>query len=272
MAHEAGTIEANGARIYYEASGSGDAVIMLHAGIANLRMWDGQVAALSDAYRVIRYDLRGFGRTETDAVEFSNRSDVAAVLDHVGEPSAHVVGISRGAMIALDFVLEYPDRARSLVMAAGGIGGYASPVAAGESTFEQAEKWWGAKDWEPLAEWETNYWVEGPEQQVGRADPELRARVHDWILTNYRAEKEEGKPQVLEPPAVGRLSELRIPVLAMYGTLDDAGTSESMRHLAEAVPGTRLEAFEGSAHMLNLEQPERFNRLLREFFDENRRP
>lgn len=267
MADESGFIETDGARIYYEVDGSGEAVILLHAGIANLRMWDGQVEALRDGYRVIRYDLRGFGRTETDAVEFSNRADIAAVLDHLGERSAHVVGISRGAMIALDFVLEYPDRARSLVMAAGGIGGYQSPEAAPESTFEQVEKWWEAKEWEPLAEWETDYWVEGPGQPVGRADPDLRALVHDWILSNYRAEKEEGKPQPLDPPAVDRLSELRAPVLAMYGTLDEAGTSESMRHLAEVVPRTRLELFDGSAHMLNLEQPERFNRLLREFLD-----
>lgn len=267
MTHESGTLETNGARIYYEVDGTGAPVIMLHAGIANLRMWDGQVAALKDAYRVIRYDLRGFGRTDTDAVEFSNRADVAAVLDHLGERSAHVVGLSRGAAIALDFVIEYPDRARSLVAAAGGIGGYQSPDAAPESIFEQPEKWWEAKDWERLAEWETNYWVEGPTESPGRVDPALRALVHDWILTNYQAEKEEGKPQVLDPPAVGRLSELRLPVLVLYGTLDDAGTSESMRHLAGIVPGARVEAFEGTAHMLNLEQPEKFNGLLRQFLD-----
>ena len=62
------------------------------------------------SYRVIRHDTRGFGETETDAVAFSNRADVAALLDELGVDRAHVVGLSRGGAIALDFALEYPDR------------------------------------------------------------------------------------------------------------------------------------------------------------------
>src|SRR5687767_5999827 len=95
MSSMKGTLETNGARIYYQVEGSGEPVVLIHAGVADLRMWDGQVAALRDSYRVIRYDTRGFGRTETDAVEFSNRADIAALLDHLGERSAHVVGFSR---------------------------------------------------------------------------------------------------------------------------------------------------------------------------------
>ena len=79
MTNESGTLETNGARIHYEVEGDGPPVVLIHAGIANLRMWDDQATALRDAYRVIRYDTRGFGRTETDAVPFSNRADVAAL-------------------------------------------------------------------------------------------------------------------------------------------------------------------------------------------------
>ena len=77
MKNESGFLETNGASIYHEVEGTGEAVVLIHAGVANLRMWDDQVAALRDSYRVIRYDTRGFGRTETEAVEFSNRADVA---------------------------------------------------------------------------------------------------------------------------------------------------------------------------------------------------
>jgi pimeloyl-ACP methyl ester carboxylesterase len=93
----------------------------------------------------------------------------------------------------------------------------------------------------------------------------LRAQVHEWILSNYRAEKESGQPQPLRPPAVGRLTELKVPLLVLVGTLDEPGTVESCRHLAASVPGARLEIFEGAAHMLNLEQPDRFTSLLRQF-------
>jgi pimeloyl-ACP methyl ester carboxylesterase len=263
MTNDSGMLMTNGARIYYEVEGSGPAVVLIHAGVANLRMWDDQVPALRDDYRVIRYDTRGYGRTETDAVEFSNRADVAALLDHFGEERAHVVGVSRAGSIALDFTLEFPDRVRSLVVVAGGVGGYESPEEAPPETWEPAEKLWESKDWVALADWETAYWADGPGQSPDRIDPAMRATVHDWILTNYRAEKEEGKPIVLDPPAATRLGRLRVPLLVVLGDLDDAGTSESMRHLAASVPGARLEVFEGAAHMLNMEQPERFNALLR---------
>ena len=262
---ESGFLETNGARIHYEVEGTGEPILFIHAGVANLRMWDAEAQALRDDYRVIRYDTRGFGETETEAVPFSNRADIAAVLDHLGETSAHVVGLSRGGMIALDFALESPERVRSLVVAAGGIGGYESPDDVDPTTFEQPEAWIEAKDWEAISDWETAWWVDGPGQPADRVDPELRARVHDWILSTYRAEKEEGQPQPLDPPAIARLGDLRAPLLVIVGTLDDPGTQESCRHLASIVPGARLEVFEGAAHMLNLEQPERFVRLLREF-------
>lgn len=264
---DAGFLATNGARLYYEADGSGEPVVLIHAGVANLRMWDGQVAALRDAYRVIRFDTRGFGRTETDAVEFSNRADIAALLDHLGERSTHLVGLSRGGQIALDFTIERPERVRSLVVAAGGIGGYDPPEEGAPDLFEEPERLWEAKDWEALAEWETRYWVDGPGQPTDRVDPALRALVHGWILDTYRAEKEEGTPQPLDPPAAGRLDAVRVPLLVMVGDLDDQGTRASCRHLASSIPGARFEPFGAAAHMLNLEQPERFNRLLREFLD-----
>lgn len=260
-------LETNGARIAYDVTGDGPPVVLIHAGVANRSMWDDQVAALRDAYRVIRYDTRGFGETETDAVAFSNRADIAALLDHLGEPSAHVLGISRGGQIALDFALESPDRVRSLAVVAGGVSGYESPAELPPETWEPIETMWKEKQWEALADWETAFWADGPGQPVDRV-PEIRRRVHGWILENYLAEKEEGEPQPLDPPAETRLGDLRAPLLVMLGTLDEPSTSDAMRHLASSVPGARLEEFE-SAHMVNLEHPERFNRVLREFLDAN---
>lgn len=262
MTSQTGPLETNGARIYYEVDGHGPAAAFIHAGVADLRMWDDQVAALRDDYRVIRYDTRGFGRTETDAVEFSNRADLIALLDHLGEEQAHVVGLSRGGQIALDTAIEYPDRVRTLTVAAGGVGGYESPVEPPMEMWDASDALEEAKDWLGLADLETAYWADGPGQPADRV-PAIRARVHDWVLTTYRAEKQEGQPIRLDPPADGRLAELRAPLLVLLGTLDDPGTSDAMRHLAASVPGARLEVFE-TAHMINLEQPDRFNALLRE--------
>ena len=261
-------LETNGARIAYDVEGSGEPVLLIHAGVADRSMWDDQVAALRGAYRVIRHDTRGFGETETEKVAFSNRADVATLLDAVGESSAHVVGLSRGAVIALDFALEFPERVRSLTVVAGGVGGYESPAELPPETWEAPERMWKDKDWAGITEWETAFWADGQGQSPDRV-PEVRRRVHDWVLANYRAEKEEGEPQPLDPPAVGRLGELRAPLLVMLGTLDEPATVDSMRYLARTVPGARLEEFE-AAHMVNLEHPERFNRVLREFLDASR--
>jgi 3-oxoadipate enol-lactonase len=258
-------LETNGARIAYDVTGSGEPVLLVHAGVADRSMWDDQVDALRDAYRVIRHDTRGFGETETEAVPFSNRADIAVLLDHLGEPSAHLVGLSRGGQIVLDFALEFPQRVRSLTAVAGGVGGYESPAELPAETWEAVEAMEEARDWEALSDWETAFWADGPGQSPDRV-PEVRRRVHEWVLTNYRAEKVEGEPQPLDPPAETRLAELHAPLLVMLGTLDDPGTVDSMRHLAASVPGARLEEFE-SAHMVNLEHPERFNRVLRTFLD-----
>jgi 3-oxoadipate enol-lactonase len=258
-------LETNGARLRYEVSGAGEPVLFVHAGVANLRMWDGEAAALGDSYRVIRFDTRGYGETETKAVEFSNRDDIAALLDHLSEPAAHVVGLSRGGSIALDFTLELPERVRSLVVAAGGISGYQAAEGSPPETWEAPEKMWEAKDWDALAEWEADFWGSGPGQSPDRV-PHVRAQVREWVLANYRAEKEGGRPRVLDPPAIERLHELKAPLLVLLGTLDEPGTTASMRHLAATVRGARLEELE-AAHMLNLEHPERFAALLREHFE-----
>ena len=263
-------MDVDGGRIYYEVEGDGHPLLLIHGGLGSLRMWDGQVAALTDRYRVIRYDTRGFGRTETDDVEFSNRADAGAVLDHLGAASAYVVGQSRGGMIALDVVLELPERVDALVSVASGIGGYDAQAPAGTEAppWEEMERLWEAKDWEPLAELETQVWVDGWGQPTTRVDARLRQQVRGWILDSYRAGTAEGRPQPLEPPAAQRLTDVRVPTLVLTGDADEPAGLAAGRHLAASVAGARLVEFAGVAHMIQLEEPERFNRLVLEFLGE----
>ena len=266
---DSGFVEMAGARLSYEVDGRGHPLLMLHAGVANTRMWDDQVPALAPDYQVIRFDTRGFGRSETEDVEFSDRADIAAVLDHLGAGSAHLLGASRSGAIALDFALEFPERVDALIIAAGGIGGH-EPEVDDETLalFEEAERRWEARDWDWLTAFETAYWVDGPGQAPDRVDPSIRRRVEEWIGSNYRAEKVPGKPRNLEPPAAGRLDEVESPTLVLVGDLDEGVVIEESRMLASQIPDARLEVFSGAAHMLNLEQPERFNRTVLAFLAE----
>jgi 3-oxoadipate enol-lactonase len=270
MADRAGFLEVDGGRIHYEIEGAGHPLLLIHGGLGSLRMWDAQAPVFAQRYQVIRYDTRGFGRTETEDVEFSNRADAAAVLDHVGAASTYLVGQSRGGMIALDFILEHPERIDAFVSVASGVGGYEPQLPEGTAIppWGEMERLWESKEWDRLAELETQVWVDGWGQPPTRVDAELRRMVHDWILTTYRAEWPEGKPRPLDPPAVERLAEVLVPTLVMIGAVDEPGGVVAGRHLAASVAGARLVEFPGVAHMIQLEEPERFNHLVLDFLAE----
>jgi 3-oxoadipate enol-lactonase len=267
---ESGFLDVSGGKLYYEVEGEGHPLLLIHGGLGSLRMWDGQVPAFAERYQVIRYDTRGFGLTETRDVEFSNRDDAAAVLDHVGASTAYLVGQSRGGMIALDFLIERPERVDAFVSVASGVGGLEPQLPEGTATppWEEMERLWETKEWDRLAELDTQVWVDGWGQPPTRVDTELRRKVHDWILDIYRAEKAEGKPQPLVPPAAERLAEIRVPTLVMIGEVDEAGGIAAERHLTASVAGARLVEFPGVAHMIQLEEPERFNQLTLDFLSE----
>jgi 3-oxoadipate enol-lactonase len=271
-ATDTGFVDVPGGRLYHEADGSGHPLLLLHGNLGNLRMWDDQVGPFAERFRVIRYDRRGFGRSTTEHVGFSERADAMAVLAHVepGASSCNVIGQSMGGIIALDLAIERPQAVDAVVLVGAGAGGYHAeqPEGTQPPPFEEMERLWEAKDWDRLADLETQVWVDGWGQPPTRIDPELRRRVHDWILTTYRAENEEGEPQRLDPPAAQRLAEVRAPTLVVIGTADEPGGVLNARFVADEVDGARLVAFAEVAHMVQLEQPERFNRVVLEFLSE----
>ena len=270
--HDEGFIEVSGARLYYEADGTGPPVVLIHAGVAHLRMWDGQVAAWRDGYRVIRYDTRGFGRTLVEDVPYSNRADLAAVMDHAGVDRAHVLGLSRGAIIALDFAVEQPARVRSLTWVAGGVRGLELEDDPREvAMMPELERLETEHRWEELVELETRLWTDGPGQPSDRVDPEVRRQMSQWNLESYRAEQSANQPIQPDVVATEALDRLTMPLLVTWGTLDVAPTLASGEWLAANVPGARRHVFEGVAHMVNLERRDEFNALVGAFLDDAER-
>ncbi len=266
---ETGYVDVPGGKLYYEVEGEGPAVTLIHAGVAHLRMWDEEVAAWRDAYRVIRYDCRGFGRTRVEDVPYSNRDDLRAVLDHLGVQRTHLLGISRGSMIATDALLETPDRFRSLTWVAGGLRGLEVDDPRLTDIWPEMERLEEARDWEPLVAMETQVWTDGPGQPPDRVDPEVRRKMIAWNMENYLADQKPDQPIPFDgPPAAERLAEIDLPTLLMWGTLDELGVLRSGEKMAAEIRGARSHVFEGVAHMVNLERPAEFNRLVREFLDE----
>ncbi len=120
---ETGFAEVNGARLYYEVAGAGHPLTLIHAGIADHRMWDDQFAAFAARYRVIRYDLRGFGQSTLPPGPFSMVDDLRGLLASLGVERTYLLGCSMGGGIALDFTLTHPDQVDALILVGSGVSG-----------------------------------------------------------------------------------------------------------------------------------------------------
>ena len=214
MNSQQGFIEVNGTRLYYEMAGAGDAVVFLHGFTLDTRMWDDQFERFAEQYHVIRYDLRGFGQSAvpTDA-PYAHFDDLKALLDALGIEQAHLVGLSKGGGVALDFALAFPAYVRSLVLIDTVLGGFAWSA---EGSARDAQVWQRAGEGGIPAAQES--WRAHPLFVPARNQPDVAARL-DQIIDDYsgwhfvHANPERG----LKPPVAQRLHELRVPVLAIVG-------------------------------------------------------
>ncbi len=252
-------VDVPGARLHVLSEGDGPPVVLVHAGIVDLRAWDALVPLLVGAgHRVIRYDIRSFGRSSTEDVAFSNRADLVAVLDHAGVQRAMLVGNSYGATVCLDTLVEHPDRVAGLVWVNGWISGFdAEGTPEEQALFEALEAAEEAHDADAAVDLDLRIWVDGIGQPTSRVPAAVRDAVAAMDRPLYRSDRVTGRPIPLDPPALGRLGSVSAPVLAVLGALDTSDTRAAAEHLAASVPGARLEVVPDVAHMVGMEAPER---------------
>ena len=259
-------LDVPGGRLAIEDEGAGPPIVLVHSAIVNRRSWDALTPLLVRAgYRVIRYDMRGFGESTTDAVEFSPRADLLAVLDGRGVDNAVVVGNSWGAMTALEAVIESPDRFVAMVWLGGGVGGFDAGKTPEEEALMDAEGK-AEEDGDPdlAAELDTQIWADGVGQPPTRA-PRVREAVQRMDRELLEPGREFGTPKHPDRRANDRLDDLAVPVLAIIGELDTSGTRAAARRLADGAPNVRLESWPDVAHMIAMEAPDRVAAVLTEF-------
>lgn len=262
-----------GAELSYESDGraSAPALLLIPAGIATLRMWDAQVEALAADHLVVRYDPRGFGATRHDpAVPFSNHADALAVLDHLGVERATLVGASRGGRIALDAALAAPDRISGVVAIGAEPSGSPELPRSDEEArrFDELERLDPAIDARRLVRSETTLWATGPLRLERELDPHFVRRAHELNEPNIAHAADDGTVVPLEPPAFGRLGDIRCPVLVMVGEHDVGSTRWHAEHLLEVLPDARGYSFADAAHLPTVERPDEFLRTLLDWLDE----
>jgi pimeloyl-ACP methyl ester carboxylesterase len=252
------TVPVPGGRLLVVDEGTGPPILLLHAGIVDSRAWDPLVPHLLAAgFRAIRFDARGFGRSETDDVEFSNRADVIAVLDALGVGRACLAGNSRGGQIAVDTAVEYPGRVAALVTIGASIGGYEpEPTPAEAALFEELDRLEAEADPDAVADFDVRLWVDGVGQPANRVTAAIREAVRDMDRQVADPSRVHGRPIRLLPPAAERLNALSMPVLALAGALDVSDVWATAQHLEQTCPNARAVLMPDVAHLIALEAPE----------------
>lgn len=261
MPSETTWIDVPGGRLAADDRGEGPPILLVHSAVVNRRAWDPVVPLLVDAgYWTIAYDMRGYGESSSEDVEFVAYEDLLAVADHFGLGRVALVGNSMGAHWSLDAVVAAPDRFVALVFIGGGINGYAREHAPHEVPVFQAESdAEDAADWDLAAELDTRIWGDGWTenglQPPTRLDPAVRAAIKAMDRQLLEPGRVYGKPKRPEPPAIERLDSISVPTLAVVGDLDTTGTRQNARRLVEGVRGSRLVELPNVAHIVGMEVP-----------------
>jgi pimeloyl-ACP methyl ester carboxylesterase len=262
-------IDVPGARLNVVDEGAGSPVVLLHAGVADLRAWDAMAPMLVTAgYRVVRYDARGFGATSTQDVPFSNRADLVAVLDALGIGRAALVGNSRGGSIAFDIAIEFPERVVAVIGVGAGLGGFDGGGTPDEiALFEEMDRLESADPpgAEAIADFNVRVWVDGPGQPETRVRDEIRDAVRSMVVPLFAPGHVDGRPIPLAPNASGRVAELIAPILVVAGTLDFTETVVTARYLEANAPTARAVVWDDVAHMIGMEQPRRLAETITAF-------
>ncbi len=257
--------EVNGTRLYYERAGAGNPLVLLHGFTLDTRMWDDQFEPFAQHADVIRYDLRGFGKSALPTeLPYNHADDLNALLNSLEIVQADVVGLSKGGAVAADFALDHPDRVRSLILVDTVLGGF---------QWSNESNWHNGRVWEvaqtggiPAAK---AAWLEHPLFRPAHEKPALAARLRQivegfsgWHFVNRNPEHGS------KPPAITRLDAIRAPVLIILGERDMDDFRAIADTLAQKIPGARKAVLPGVGHMANMEAPEQFNQIVSRFLAE----
>jgi len=266
--------EVNGTTLYYEVAGEGHPFVLIHGHLLDRRSWDDQFAVFAQRYRVIRYDQRGFGDSGliTKEASYSDRQDLYELMKFLGIESAYIMGVSGGGRLAIDFTLEHPEMVDALIPVTAGVSGF-QPSEELMSKYPEVTRMYTSLD-EAFEQHDIARAVEvslelgtdGPGRLPGQAAPDVRERVREMTKRNWERPDDEAQaetpPEPLEPPALGRLSQIKVPTLVILGEWDGPNPLDQ---LAAEIPGAKKVVMAETAHHPFMEKPAEFNQIVLDF-------
>jgi pimeloyl-ACP methyl ester carboxylesterase len=257
----------NGTRLYYEISGAGDPLVLIHGNTLDTRCWDDQFAAFARHYRVIRYDMRGYGRSALPTTEsYAPADDLMALLSYLEVGHAHILGLSRGGAVAIDFALAYPQATDTLILADAGLwkfdwqefGEFSSQVrAAGVASGIEAAR---------------ELWLAGALFAPAMSMPTVAERLKQMV-TEYSGWHWVNKESLdlAESPQRERFGAIVSPTLVLVGEQDLPDFHAIAGAILSGVPHATRLVLAGVGHLSNMEDPLRFNQAVLDFLAETKR-
>lgn len=257
MDHQSGLADVNGTQLFFEIAGTGDALVFIHGFGSDRRVWDDQFDTFAQHYQVLRYDLRGHGKSALPTQEpYAHADDLKALLNHFGIQRVHLIGQSFGGEIALNFTLTYPESVQSLILVDTSLGGH-----------QWSEEW--VNSWIPVGAAASTRGKEGvlelvlkhpliaPAMQNPRVNPKLTQIFSDYSAWHFL---NTDTVQYLEPPAAQRLDQIKTRTLIILGE-DDLLDYHSIAAQLEQIPNAKRVNLP-CGHVVPMEVPEQFNQIV----------
>lgn len=257
-------------QLYYETAGRGMSLVLAHAAFLDSRMFDAIWEPLASRFKVIRYDMRGFGKSSPVTGPLCRRNDLDRLLTHLDLKQVHLVGCSMSGEIALDLALEQPQRIASLTLVGSTPSGFQLQGEPPRYIMEMiAALQSGNVD---LAnELQIRIWLDGNYREPGQVDAALcktaleMNRIPVTQNTFFISDMQPANP--LAPPAITRLESVKCPTLVIAGALDHPEVLRAADEMAKRIPNARKALIESAGHVPSFEQPEVFTKLLLDFLD-----
>lgn len=259
-------VELPGVRLAYDLAGQGAPVVFLHGGLLDRSMWDRQFEFFAHHHCAIRYDMRSSGQSETQPYSepFTHHEDLLHFLQALNLQRVSLVGLSNYA-VALDFTIAYPRLVEKLVLVSPGLRGYEFRDAWVETKFSAMIQALGQQNLSGAVEVFLTMWVDGPYRTPDEVNPLVRERVREMVTRAFRLSRLAPNCKGLEPPALGRLSAVRVPTLVVLGDKDTPDIHAIGQLIHDGIAGSQLVKICDVGHTLVMEDPKEFNRVVDDF-------
>jgi 3-oxoadipate enol-lactonase len=253
-----GYIKTGNDSIFYEISGSGPTIVLIHDGLIHREVWDAQFSYFSKDYRVVRYDRRGYGRSSPATGKYSNIEDLYTLFTHLKIDRACLIGASSGGRLAIDFVLSYPQKASSLILVGAVVGGFSYTkhfnTRGGHLPSDLKD------DQE-----ESLYYASDDPYEIYYENTAVRNKIIELVKNNpiriYGSQINASQ----KTPAYKRLNEINIPVLILCGEFDIPDVHAHAGAINAGISNSRRIIIPKSGHIIPMDQPDLFNEIVANF-------